>query len=195
LQFRRCIAAIGLLRRGVGVMPAGGTARSWSLLTLLLAYGVLALLPVLTTGGYLLIRLAHAERVQLEERVHQIAEAVAGDVERELRRRVTVLETLATSPRIAQGDFAGFHAQARAAVEKDDLVILLHDAATRQQLVNTFVEFGAPLPTTGDPETFDRVLAGKRVEISDVFRSLVSKALAVDIASPIMRSGKVRYLC
>jgi hypothetical protein len=90
--------------------------------------------------------------VQLEDRVHQIAEAVAGEVERELQRRVTLIETLATSPRITQGDFAGFHAQARAALAKDDLVILLHDAANRQQLVNTFLEYGSPLPTTGDPE-------------------------------------------
>jgi hypothetical protein len=37
--------------------------------------------------------------VQLEDRVHQIAEAVAGEVERELQRRVTLIETLATSPR------------------------------------------------------------------------------------------------
>ena len=117
-----------------------GTGRTWSVLTLLLAYGLLALLPILGIGGYLLVRVAHAERLQLEERVHQIAEAVGRDVERELQRRITVLETLATSPRIWQGDFAGFHEQAKAAVGKDELVILLHDAVTRQQLVNTFVE-------------------------------------------------------
>jgi two-component sensor histidine kinase len=175
-------------------MPGRGGSRAWSLLTLLLVYGVLAILPMLAAGGYLLFRVAQAERAQLEERVHQIAEAVAGDVDRELQRRLTVLETLATSPRLVQGDFAGFHAQAKAALARDDLVILLHDAATRQQLVNTFVDYGAPLPTTGDPETFDRVLAAKRVEISDLFVSLVTKAPAIDIALPLTRSGKVRYL-
>jgi two-component sensor histidine kinase len=175
-------------------MPGRGASRAWSLLTLLLVYGMLAILPMIVAGGYLILRVAQAERAQLEERVHQIADAVAGDVERELQRRITVLETLATSPRISQGDFAGFHAQARAAVAKDDLVVLLHDATTRQQLVNTFVDYGVPLPTTGDPETFDRVLAAKRVEISDVFTSLVSKAPAIDIALPLTRGGKVRYL-
>jgi two-component sensor histidine kinase len=119
---------------------------------------------------------------------------VAGDVERELQRRITVLETLATSPRILQGDFASFHAQARAAVAKDDLVVLLHDATTRQQLVNTFVDYGTPLPTTGDPETFERVLATKHLEISDVFTSLVSKAPAIDIALPLTKGSKVRHL-
>jgi two-component sensor histidine kinase len=175
-------------------MPKRGASQAWSLLTLLLVYGVLAILPMLVAGGYLLLRVAQAERLQLEERVHQIAEAVAGDVERELQRRLTVLETLATSPRLAQGDFAAFHAQARAVVTKDDLVILLHDATTRQQLVNTFVDYGAPLPTTGDPETFDRVLAAKRADVSDVFTSLVTKAPAIDIALPLARSGKIRYL-
>jgi hypothetical protein len=107
---------------------------------------------------------------------------------------VTLIETLATSPRITQGDFAGFHAQARAALAKDDLVILLHDAANRQQLVNTFLEYGSPLPTTGDPETFDRVLAAKRPQISDLFMSLVTQAPVIDIALPLIRNGKVRYL-
>ena len=74
------------------------------------------------------------------------------------------------------------------------LGILLHDAVTRQQLVNTFVDYGAPLPTTGDPETFDRVLAAKQAEVSDVFVSLVTKAPAVDIALPLTRNGRVRYL-
>src|SRR5262245_56298259 len=146
-------------------------ARAWTLLTLLEVYGVLAILPMLLAGAYLLLRVAQAERAQLEERVRQIAEAVAGDVERELQRRLTLLETLATSPRLAQGDFAGFHAQAKAALARDDVGILLHDAATRQQLVNTFVDYGAPLPTTGDPQTFERVLAAKRAEVSVVFTS------------------------
>jgi two-component sensor histidine kinase len=175
-------------------MPGRGASRAWSLLTLLLVYGVLAILPMLAAGGYLLFRLAQAERAQLEERVHQIAEAVAGDVDRELQRRLTVLQTLATSPRIAQRDFLGFHAQAKAALAAEDLGILLHDAVTRQQLVNTFVDYGAPLPTTGDPETFDRVLAAKQAEVSDVFVSLVTKAPAVDIALPLTRNGRVRYL-
>ena len=79
-----------MLRRGV--------PRVWSLLTLLLAYGLLALLPLIWVGAYLLLRVAQAERTQLEERVHQIAEAVAGDVERELQRRLSLLETLRPLP-------------------------------------------------------------------------------------------------
>ena len=101
-------------------MFRGKTPRVWSLLTLLLAYGLLALLPMIWVGAYLLLRVAQAERAQLEERVHQIAEAVAGDVERELQRRLTLLETLATSPRLSEGDFAKFYVQAKAAIEAGD---------------------------------------------------------------------------
>jgi len=169
-------------------------AQAWSLPALLGIYGLLAILPMLAAGGYLLLRVAQAERAQLEERVHQIAEAVAGDIERELQRRLTLLETLSMSPYLPRGDFAGFYAQAKAALARDDVGILLHDAVTRQQLVNTFVEYGTPLPTTGDPETFERVLAAKRAQVSDVFTSLVTKSSAIDIALPLIRSGKVRYL-
>jgi two-component sensor histidine kinase len=169
-------------------------ALTWSLLALLLAYGALATLPIIAVGGYLLFRVVQAEQAHLQERVHQVAAAVAGDVERELQRRVVVLATLATSPLIAQKDFAGFQTQARAAVANDDLGVLLHDAIGKQQLVNTLADRGAPLPTTGDPETFDRVLSTKRVQISNLFDSLVTKKPAIDIAFPILEDGQVRYL-
>jgi len=168
--------------------------RGWSLLTLLLAYGALATLPLIVVGGYLFFRVVQGEHEHLQERVQQVAAAVAGDVDRELQRRATVLGSLAASPRLTQGDFAGFHAQARATVADEKLVVLLHDAISKQQLVNTFVDYGTPLPTTGDPETFDRLLSTKRLEISDLFVSLVSKGPAIDIALPIIKNGKVRYL-
>src|SRR5215213_2617639 len=133
-----------------------------TLLGLLLVYGLLALVPIILVGGYLLFRVINAERIELEERLHQVAEAVADDVERELVRRLTVLETLATSPRLAERDFAKFHTQAAAAVAKEYSAVLLQDASSRQQLMNTLVEYGTPLPTTGDPATFERVLASKR---------------------------------
>jgi two-component sensor histidine kinase len=168
--------------------------RTWSLLALLLAYGALATLPIIMVGSYLFFTALQSERDHLQERVRQVAAAVAGDVDRELQRRETVLGTLATSPLIASGDFAGFHAQARAAVANQNLVVLLHDAISKQQLVNTFVDYGTSLPTTGDPGTFDRVLSTKRVEVSDLFMSLVSKEPAIDIALPITKDGNVRYL-
>ncbi len=52
-------------------MPGRGASRAWSLLTLLLVYGMLAILPMIVAGGYLILRVAQAERVQLEERVHK----------------------------------------------------------------------------------------------------------------------------
>jgi hypothetical protein len=167
---------------------------TWSLLALLLAYGALATLPIIFVGGYLLFRVVEAELTQLQERAHQVAVAVASDVERELQRRVAVLATLATSPRLDEQDFAGFQLQASAAVANDGTGVLLHDANTKQQLVNTFVQYGTPLPTTGDPETFDRVLLTRQPEISDLFISLVTKTPTIDIAFPVFKNGNVRYV-
>src|SRR5437868_2481696 len=109
--------------------------RSWSLRTWLLAYGALATLPIIAVASYLLFKVVQGERAHLQERVHQVAAAVAGDIDRALQGRATVLATLATSPRLSQGDFAGFHAQARAAVAEEHLGVLLQDAISKQQLV------------------------------------------------------------
>src|SRR5262245_34395027 len=138
-------------------------SRPWSLHALLLAYGALAILPVIAMTGYLLWRVVQDERTHLQERAQQVAAAVGRDIERELHRRRAVLEILASSPFLSQQDFAGFHAQARVAATGDDLGVLLHDAATKQQLVNTSADYGAKLPAMGDPDTFERVLFTRRV--------------------------------
>jgi two-component sensor histidine kinase len=56
------------------------------------------------------------------------------------------------------------------------------------------LDCGTTLPTTGDPDTFDRVLSTKRTEVSNVFMGLVSKEPAIDIVLPIINSGNVCYL-
>jgi sensor histidine kinase regulating citrate/malate metabolism len=80
--------------------------------TLLVLFALALTLPLLALAFFALNRMASLEEREIERRALQVAEDLAGDVDRELDRAATTLETLATSGALARGDFAAFHEQA-----------------------------------------------------------------------------------
>src|SRR6266436_4227227 len=121
--------------------------KAYSVRSHLVAYGLAVALPLVALLGIALVRAAILEREQLEARMLQVASALTDEIDRDLARRVTLLETLATSPALAADDYAAFHAQTSAAVREDGVGIFLIDAASLQQLINTYTSYGTALPT------------------------------------------------
>jgi PAS domain S-box-containing protein len=170
---------------------SGARPTSYSLRAVLIAYSFAVVLPVLILTGYLLNELAAADRAALEQRMVQMADALREDIDREIERRITLLTVLATSPALAQGDYATFHRHASAA-SPEGAVIALVDASL-QQLVNTFVPYGTPLPLTGDSEGVRRIFDAKRPWVSDYFIGRVSRRPVFNVDVPVFVGGQVRY--
>jgi PAS domain S-box-containing protein len=164
---------------------------SYSLRAVLIAYSFAVLLPVLLLAGYLLNELASADRAALEQNMVRMADALREDIDREIDRRITILTVLATSPALAQGDYAAFHRHASAALPKDAVITLVD--ASMQQVVNTFVPYGTPLPLTGDTEGVRRVFDSKRPWVSDYFIGRVSRRGVFNVDVPVFVDGQVRY--
>jgi hypothetical protein len=76
----------------------GRPSRAWSIRTHFLLFGVILVVPLAALSGFLLYQVAAKDRHQLENHMVQIAAGLAADVDRELGRRITILQTLATSP-------------------------------------------------------------------------------------------------
>src|SRR5215470_867388 len=74
--------------------------------TLLALFALALALPLLALAYFALNRMAGLEEREIERRAVQVAEDLAGDVDRELDRATTTLETLATSAALARGDVA-----------------------------------------------------------------------------------------
>jgi hypothetical protein len=168
--------------------------REWSVRALLIGFGLAAAAPLVLLLGVLLIRAASLERAQLEHRMLQLVGGLADGIDRDLDRRITTLQTLATSPALDMRDLSRFHAQASAVLQGSEAGIFLLDPQTLQQLVNTYVPFGTELPTYGSPETAQRVIATKRPQISNFFIGKVSKRPVFDVVVPVMKKGSIRYL-
>jgi two-component sensor histidine kinase len=144
-------------------------------------------------AGVLLKRAAEQERVQLEARLIQVAEGLAGDLDRELSNLITVLTTLATSPALQSNDLATFHAQAVAAA-RDWASLFLVDPHSLQQRLNTLVPWATELPKTGDVATVTRVRETQQPQVSDYFVGVVSKRPTVNVDIPVMRDGELKYV-
>jgi hypothetical protein len=173
-------------------MPLRLTGRQYSLRTHLLVFGAGLLLPVAVLAAVLLARGASLERAQLEAHLIQVADNLADDIDRDIARDVTILQTLASSPSFVSGDWAAFHAQATSALQGRAYVVVI-DRSLRQ-LVNTFVPYGSQPELTGDPETARRMFASKQPDVSDVFVSLVTKRPVFNVNIPILKDGEVRYI-
>jgi two-component sensor histidine kinase len=167
---------------------------SFSLRAHLMAFGVAIFLPNAIFAGFLLAHVTRVEREEAEAWIEQIAKNLATDVDRDLEQRLTVLKTLATSPALADGDLAGFHAQAKAALAGTGAGAFLLDPVSQQQLVNTYVPFGTELPTYGSPETAARAIKHESPQFSGYFIGRVSRKSAFDIAAPVLIDGKLKYV-
>jgi PAS domain S-box-containing protein len=150
-------------------------------------------LPLLSIAVYFLEQAVELEQGRLERQLLQTAQTLVSDIDRDIERTIAVLETLATSEALERGDYAAFHAQARRAVQSTSGAVLLIDP-TMQQLLNTWVDFGAPLPKTSDPGTALRVLQTGAPDVSDLFHGVVSKRPAINVDVPVKIGGQTRYV-
>ena len=149
-------------------------------------------LPLVALLGVMLFRGAHLERGRLEDQMFQVDFSLTDDLDRDIDRRLAMLQTLATSPSLAKQDWRSFYEQAAAATEGRGYIVLVdHDG---RQIVNTFVPYGSEPPLDGNPESVRRAVELKRPVISNVFISLVTHKPVFNIRKPILEDGEVRYI-
>src|SRR6266568_3146055 len=167
--------------------------RSWSIKSHFWFFGLILALPLAALAAFLIFENGQTIRAETEQRMTQIAAGIAADIHRDLQRRITILQTLATSATLAQGDLAAFHARAKAALRADKSGIFLVDSSLRQ-LLNTNVPFGSPLPDYGAPDTARRAFQTKTPQVSDFFIGRVIKRPVFDIDIPIVKDEDVQYV-
>ncbi len=157
-----------------------------------LALSIIALaVPLLALLGMEAARLTSNERARLFGETKRTAERISADLDQTLNGYIAVLESLATTPALAEDDFATVYRQAEAALKSRGLYAFLRDT-DGQQLFNTRVPYGAPLPKS---QGFDGPLVeNKRPYVSDVVVGDVAKKAVMAVSVPVMREGKLRYV-
>ena len=150
-------------------------------------------LPVCLIAGFLVYYSYQHKRRAVESSVVETARALSLVIDREFANMQACVTTLATSPSLATGDLSSFHRQAQLVLrDYQGSDIILADS-TGQQLVNSFVPFGKPLPRRNVPAAVRGIYATGKPVISNLFKGAVTGRLLLSVDVPVFRGDRVVY--
>jgi PAS domain S-box-containing protein len=171
--------------------PRRALALRWHLVLLVAG----ALLPLVVFAAVVVYRLADSERAAADRRLMRSAQQVSDALDREIQATIRTLSALAESHALDGPDLQPFYVEARRVVPTQPawltLILLRPDG---QQVVNTNVEWGTPLPTAVEPESFRRVVEEKRPAVGYVTPGRLRPSLGFTVRVPVMRGGELRYV-
>jgi PAS domain S-box-containing protein len=149
------------------------------------------LAPVLLFAGILFSRYYDKELASIEERLRNDARDLALGIDRDLQGQLYTLYALSVTQTIGNRDFEVFYQQAARVRDLTGLDILMRDRSG-QQLVNTRVSWGTPLPVEAVPGDAE-VVATKKPFISGVFVGAVARRPIYTITVPVIEQDRVAY--
>ena len=145
--------------------------REYSLRQYLMAFGAALLVPILGLAAISMWEFARAEKQQNEQRAQAAAEQMIADIDQELARLQAAGQALASSAALRAGNYERFQQRATEitrALPRSDYQIVVRDL-TGQQVVNTHVPWGVPLPRGAAADTDQQVIETKKPYVSDLF--------------------------
>ena len=150
------------------------------------------MVPLLAFSALVLWRYSEAQQERSEQQALLAATGLARDIERDVRGIIAALSGLGSSPALQSDDLATFYEQAKPVAALIGAPILLRDATTGRQLLNTRLPFGSELPGPDPSLITSSVVASKAPVVSDLVYGAVAKRFLVAIAVPVLAEGKVR---
>ena len=151
------------------------------------------LVPALLAMGFLLASADRESRGRLYQQLVTTGRALNGAVDRQAATGVSVAETLATDQALIDGDWAAFHARARRAMERRSGWIVVADA-TGQQVINTLVPYGSPLPRIQRTPAETEAFSAGRNKVSDLLEGPVAGKPVITVGTPITVRGQFYVL-
>lgn len=165
-----------------------------SLRALLLGLLLTGLVPGLAGVGVLIYRMYEDGRRQIENNTVQTARAMVSTVDGQFDAARIAAVALAGSRFIALADWPGFHRRASELIKSEGFGtnVVLTDA-DGQQIVNTLVPWGTPLPKHAAADEVRRVFASGQPLVTRVFQGAVTGKPRVVVMVPVRSGSRVAY--
>ncbi len=165
-----------------------------SQLLLLVAGSIVPVLALSLVLGYFV--LSH-EKDRFQEAALDRNRTFVTAIDAQIQGHIQTLRLLATSPALASGDLAAFHAEAKRALETqpDWRNVFVLDMAG-QHLVNARHELGTQLPRAAESEldSIALVASGRQTRIGNLTSGPKKSFFAVPIRAPVIVDGEVKYV-
>jgi two-component sensor histidine kinase len=152
------------------------------------------LVPVLLIVTFMLINTTRLWRNDALRDAHLIAQHLNETIDGEVEKTIAVEKTLATALALDDNHLAVFETQAREVANRLGVNIVVRDVSG-QQVVNTFLPAGSPLPTSNQSmQEIDRLAAERNsMVISDLRTATLRKVPTLNVVMPVGKASKVVY--
>ncbi len=179
------------MRRLLPAAVASLARREVSTQTVLVAYALAIVVPLMLFAAILLGRYTGAERRHASDDTLRLARLSAADVEREIETMAVTLQTFAASSAVEEPQATAFRAQAMQVLRLHGTRITLMDPAGTP-LIDTDVN-GDPAPRRGSEQAAEHAQIAREVAQTDRTSTsdLFDTAAEVLVAVPVVRDGKV----
>src|SRR3712207_3236701 len=173
--------------------------RRYTIRQCLMAFGAALVLPGLVFAAILLWRYADAERGRYEEEALGTAQRIMAAVDRELVGIQSAAQALATSSSLLEGNFEAFQRQAEMTLRAwsqqrtDTYAVVVRDV-TGQQVANTRLPWGSPLPKGANLPIDQQVIATRQPVIQDLFTGATAGRPIISIRVPVLKDGSVTHV-
>ena len=172
-------------------LPRRALALRWHLVLLVAG----ALLPLVVFAAVVVYRLADSERAAADRRLMRSAQQVSDALDQEIQGTVRTLSALAGSHSLDGPDPEPFYVEAKRVLTTQPawltLILLRPDG---QQVVNTNMEWGTPLPTVLEADSFRRAVETKQPAVGSLTQGKLRPGFGFSVRVPVMREGEVRYV-
>jgi signal transduction histidine kinase len=148
-------------------------------------------LPFLVFSGLLVYRAATTEQSLMTRSMREAADIAADSINRRVLTLASLAESIADARTLQVGDLPMFRNRWSRQVQRDGMNLVLYDPAG-QQLINTAVPEGTPLPS--DPDAIKRVLVTGEMEITGLTVTAPSGKYDVSINVPVRRDDKIVFV-
>ncbi|HEV2566417.1 MAG TPA: PAS domain S-box protein [Microvirga sp.] len=175
------------------------SSRRYTIRQCLMAFGGALVLPGLVFAAILLWRYASAERHHYEEEALGTAQRIMAAVDRELVGIQSAAQALATSSSLLEGNFEAFQRQAEMTLRSwsrqrtEDYAVVVRDVAG-QQVANTRLPWGSPLPKGANLPVDQQVIATKKPVIQDLFTGATAGRPIISIRVPVLKDDTVTHV-
>jgi signal transduction histidine kinase len=170
-----------------------GLSAPLSVRTYMIGLILVVVAPLLIFSAFLVRRSAEHEQEITASSVRERTQQAAATIDSELGALRARLFILAASTNLQTGDLVAFREQASETARQLGLTVILSDPAG-QELVDTRVPLGQPLPVMLDRDAIRRVVATGQPDISDLAIGTSKHDFMIALSVPVRRDDQLVYV-
>ncbi|MGB7949121.1 MAG: PAS domain-containing protein [Candidatus Binatia bacterium] len=153
------------------------------------------LLPIIIFTVVIAVYLARREQETFKRGATERTRALLTAVDEQLKGSIATLTALATSRRLDTNDLRSFYEEATRVLQSEPNWFTISLAPpSGEPVLNVLQPFGASVPMTGEPESFEQVQRSREPAVGNIVLDPSTNQHAFSVRVPVIRNGIINYV-